>query len=405
MSESQRPPLKSAQQFLIAGLLVGLLAGCLVGSAIAWFYIDTTRIVYSGGAHPDELTDNYQGHYLAMVVDSYVVNPQPEQARERLKAFRPVPIIRGLARQSANYAFNGKSAEAQTTNQLALYLKTEGQWSDQIIQTVIADLINQYRAAGDAVREQAVSDFSAVLLGAVPSPGAPPVAPDQPTTPGAVETPQTQAPPIAAPAGLPWRLITAICLGIFLIVVVVFTILWIIRRQTASQMSAKKQVVYKGEGPPPIMQWDSTYTEGRNPYDESITLETKEGDFLGEAGIGMNDVVPDSGGSQVMDFDLWVFDKTDINTYSRILMTEKAYNDDALRAKVEANPLAEAVLAKSGETIAIESQTMRIEVKLEDVAFDDTNTYFTNLKINMDVFLQEGVDIKIGEMQVPDHLG
>ncbi|MDM8532599.1 hypothetical protein QUF63_15625 [Anaerolineales bacterium HSG25] len=409
MSES-RPPLKSAQQFLIVGLLIGILAGCIGGSGFVYMYTNTTDLVYKGGAYPDELTTNYQDHYLAMTIDSYLVNEQLDQVEQRFQSFPPVPQIRALARQSTAYAASGRTAEAQMINGLAAQLKLSGGWTNAIIEPVLVDLSAQYQAEGNAAKPQALNDFSLVVLGAVivPVEGEQP-----PVTEG--EQPAEQVPATEPESGTDlaiegtpppvsssnWLSIICACL---LGLIGILLALWLIRRRTAAEMARKKEIVYEGEGVPPILQWSSTYTLGRNPYDESFTLETEAGDFLGEAGIGMNNVVEGSSSGQVKDFDVWVFDKTDINTYSRIVMSEAAYNDEELRNRVELNPLAKAISAKQGDSTTIESKTMRIEVKLDEVELDETKLFFNNLKITINVFLQEGVDIKSGEMDIPDHL-
>ncbi|MDM8529418.1 hypothetical protein QUF58_14585 [Anaerolineales bacterium HSG24] len=418
MSES-RPPFKSAQQFLGFGLLVGILVGCIVGSGIVYTFINTTDFVYVGGAYPNELTINYQDHYLAMTIDSYLANQQLDQVEQRFQSFPPVAQIRALARQSAAYAASGRTAEAQMINDLGIKLKTNGGWTNEPIKSVLADLSTQYQAEGNAIKSQALNDFSLAVLGSVIVPvdaEQPPADAEQP--PADAEQPPVDAeqPPVDAeqppadaeqPPAQPgvisanwWYIVCACLLGLLGILFA----LWIIRRRTAADMARKKEIVYEGEGVPPILQWSSTYTLGRNPYDESFTLETEDGDFLGEAGIGMNNVVEGSDSGQVKDFDVWVFDKTDINTYSRIVMSEVAYNDEELRNRVELNPLAKAVWAKQGDTTTIESKTMRIEVKMEEVEFDESKLFFNNLKVTINVFLQEGVDIKSGVMDIPDHM-
>lgn len=420
MSESTRTSFGSAQRFLLFGVLIGLVIGVCCGGLITRYYLtDVTRLVYSGGAYPNELTTAYQTEYLEVIGDSYVTNRNPALAAERLKAFDPVSQIRGLAARSADYAADGRAVEAQMMGQLAQQLKQQGTagWSDDNIKTALADLATTYQ--GDALRGDTINQFSAQLIGALPVPSeAVDEAPatdgsadsgDGSTTDSGVVAPTGDGGATTAPAteagwfdGVPWWVLP--CLAVLFIGIIVFLVLRYFAKQREAAMNRKKEIVYEGEGSPPIMQWESAYTLGRTPYDESITLETKDGDFLGEAGIGINDEVPGSGSKEVMDFDLWVFDKTDINTYSRILMTEKAYNDEALRAKIEANPLAEPILAKPGEKINIESKTMHIEAVLEEVAVDETGTHFENLKVKMNIFLQEGVDIQVGQMDIPDHV-
>ncbi len=396
MSESTRTSFGSAQRFVLVGIALGAIIGIAFGAiATGYYFTNFARVVYAGGAYPDELTENYQDHYIQMVADAYIVDPNAEDATNRLISFdtETIPVIRRLAIRSADYAAQGRTVESQRVNELAELLKQEKAWPDSDVQTVVSELTARYQA--DPLRLEAVNLYSALLTGTVPQQPQPGV--DQPTT---EEVPPT-AEPAAEESSFPW----VVCIiGLVVVAIVVFLFFRYFAKQREAAMNKKKEVVYEGEGTPPIMQWNSNYTEGRTPYDESITLETEAKDFLGEAGIGMNTPVPGSGQKQVMDFDLWVFDKTDINTYSRILMSEKAYNDSDIRSQVDMNPLAEPVLAEKGMVVTIDSKTMRIEVTLEEVKFDETNTYFEELQVKMNIFLQEGVEIKAGEMDIPDHI-
>jgi hypothetical protein len=104
-----------------------------------------------------------------------------------------------------------------------------------------------------------------------------------------------------------------------------------------------------------------------------------------------------------MAFDVGLFDKTDITTLSRVVMSEHAYNDSTIRAKVEANPQAETILAEPGKEFTLETSAMRVKAKIEDMEYGPGgNTYFNKLRLSLAVFVKEGADLKIGQMDVPD---
>ena len=105
----------SMQQVQLRFLLVAVISlifGCVIGAGVVGLYIWTNPPVYSGGAYPNELTPNYQDHYLAMVIDSYIVNGQAEVAAERLKTFDAATQIRALGRWSATYVAAGRAPDA-----------------------------------------------------------------------------------------------------------------------------------------------------------------------------------------------------------------------------------------------------------------------------------------------------
>ncbi|MFN8457823.1 MAG: hypothetical protein U0401_24740 [Anaerolineae bacterium] len=93
---------------------------------------------------------------------------------------------------------------------------------------------------------------------------------------------------------------------------------------------------------------------------------------------------------QVKAFDVGLFDKTDITTLSRVVMSEQAYNDPAMRAKVEANPQAEAVLAEPGKEFTLETSAMRVKAKIEDMEYEPNKAYFNKLKMSLAVFVKRG---------------
>ncbi len=392
MSVSTRPSIKSVQRTLIVGVLAGLILGCAIGAGLVGLYIRQNPPVYAGGAYPNELTQNYQDHYIAMVIDSYQVNRQLNLAQERLKTFDQATKIQALGKWYVAYTTNGQAPEAQAVAELATNLKTAENWDPNVIAAQVGQLATE--SQGDSARLQAINSFGATL-GVVPQ-GAP-----QPATqPGEQPTAAAASPPAEA-GGFPWLRLLVGCL--LLLIVVVAAVLLLGRWQQSRKKVVRPQPVWEGEGPAPIKRWTGTYTLGQENYDEFFTIETENGDFLGESGMGIMEVVPGTSPKQVMAFDVGLFDKTDITTLSRVVMSEHAYNDPAIRAKVEANPQAEAILATPGKQFTLETSAMRVEAKIEDMEYGPGgNIYFNKLKLSLAVFVREGADLKIGTMDIPD---
>lgn len=399
MGESTRPSMQAVQRTLIIGLLAGLILGCAVGAGLVWLYIQQERIVYQGGAFPDELSEAYQNHYLAMVVDSYIINQEPEVAKDRLKAFGPSTQIQILADRSAAYVAAGRGAEAQFINLLAASLKESEQWNDDTIRQVVGGLSEKYQT--DPARSQAISTFSEQLLNREVPATATPIATGEETAPpepaGAPEPERTDVGGIS-------QLQLTILLSCLVLIILGVAIYWIGRRQFEKRKAPVKQKIeWKGAGQPPIRQWSGTYTFGHDSYDEFFTIETDEGDFLGESGMGILDFVPDTKPRQVVSFDVGLFDKTDITTLSRVVMSEYAYGDEAFRTKVDSNPQAEAILAEPDKEFMFETSALQVVARIEEVEYGEGGSiYFEKLKVSMDLFLKEGVDLKPGEMEIPE---
>jgi hypothetical protein len=172
---------------------------------------------------------------------------------------------------------------------------------------------------------------------------------------------------------------------------------WVSRRWQAlfKKKPSQPQIVWEGEGPPPLKQWTGTYTLGQDNYEGYFVIETDEGIFLGEGGMEIFKTIPDTNPKQVVAFDVGIFDKTDITTLSRVVMSEHAYYDETIRAAIDSNPLAEAILAKPGTMFSIESKAMCVKARIEDMEHGNgDNVYFSKLTVNLDIFLKEGVDLE-----------
>lgn len=393
---SGRPSFQSVQQRFLIVALVALLLGCALGAGAVGLYIRQNPPVYQGGAYPDELSPGYQDHYLAMVVDSYITNQQADLAAERLKTFEdPARKIRFLGERSAAYVAAGRVPEAQLINNLAVALKSLEGWGDDTIMAVVSELTTAYQ--GDAARSQAISTFSAQLVGQVP------VAPEgepQPTPVPGEEPVPAAAEPAPEEGGINWLNAILCCLGLVVLGLVALLIAGRIRSQ---RKPVRPKVVWEGEGPAPLKQWTAVYELGKDNFEDFAMLETDEGDFLGESGMGIREAVPGTSPKQVTAFEVGLFDKTDITTLNKIIMSEQTYHDEASRDKVEANPQDEAILAEPGKEFTVETTAMRVEGKIEDVEYGDaSNNYFKKLTVNLKVFLKEGANVRKGEMDVPD---
>jgi hypothetical protein len=373
----------------------------VIGAALVGLYVWQNPPVYAGGAYPAELTESYQDHYLAMAIDSYIVNQQADVALERLKSFEANEKIRILAERSAAYVAAGRGVEAQLINNAAVALKSSEGWDENTIMAVVGDLAIRYQT--DPARAQAINSFSAQLLnGKVP---------DLEVVPEGV-APATGQPEVAAPApeataptqagAVPWQWALLCCVGLLFLALIIYLVGR--RRFETRKVPTKPEIVWEGEGTPPLKQWSGKYELGQDNYDEFFTIETDEGDFLGESGMGIMETIPGTSPKQVMAFDVGLFDKTDITTLSRVVMTQSAFDNEAISTKIDANPQAEAVLAEPGKEFSFETTALRVEARIDDMELaegETGQTYFTKLTVSMNLFLKDGADVRKGEMDVP----
>jgi len=134
--------------------------------------------------------------------------------------------------------------------------------------------------------------------------------------------------------------------------------------------AAKEKTDFEARGEvPPAGQFVSTYVLGDDLYDDSFSIETAKGEFLGECGSGISETIGVGEPKKVTATEVWLFDKNDIRTVTKVLMSEYAYNDPALRTKLA--PKGEAVLARPGAVTALETETLRVQVRIVDMQYGE----------------------------------
>ena len=146
-----------------------------------------------------------------------------------------------------------------------------------------------------------------------------------------------------------------------------------------------------GEAPPLVVH-KSIYTYGNDLYDDSFSIERESGEFLGECGSGISETVGVGEPKKVTATEVWLFDKNDITTVTKVLMSEYAYHDEALRSKLA--PKGEAVLATPDGVFELETQTLRLRVKIVDLKYGEggpaPNSYFERLSVEIAAWPKEG---------------
>jgi len=132
--------------------------------------------------------------------------------------------------------------------------------------------------------------------------------------------------------------------------------------------------------------FSTTYKLGDDGYDTSFSIETPAGEFLGECGVGISEILDDGPPQKVTAFELWLFDKNDIRTVTKVLMSEHAYNDPDLMAKLK--PKGDLVIAQPGELLILETATLRVQVQIAEMDYGwegnlPPRSYFEHLLVEM----------------------
>jgi hypothetical protein len=143
---------------------------------------------------------------------------------------------------------------------------------------------------------------------------------------------------------------------------------------------------------PPITQTMTTYVLGDDLYDESFSIDTSGGEFLGEYGVGVSETIGVGEPKKVTALEVWLFDKNDIKTATKVLMTEHAYNDPNIRARLE--PKGELVVVKPGDQVLLETQTLQLLATVVDMDYGSgampQKSYFERITLELAIWPRTG---------------
>jgi hypothetical protein len=143
---------------------------------------------------------------------------------------------------------------------------------------------------------------------------------------------------------------------------------------------------------PPITQTMTTYVLGDDLYDESFSIDTGGGEFLGEYGVGVSETIGVGEPKKVAALEIWLFDKNDIKTATKVLMSEHAYNDPAIRARLE--PKGELIVVKPQEQVLLETATLQLLATVVDMDYGvgaaPQKSYFERITLELAIWPRSG---------------
>ncbi|MFZ3070918.1 MAG: hypothetical protein WA110_07355 [Anaerolineaceae bacterium] len=138
----------------------------------------------------------------------------------------------------------------------------------------------------------------------------------------------------------------------------------------------------------PIAQFMTTYMFGDDLYDESFTFDAPNGEFLGECGVSISDIIGVGEPKKISAFEVWLFDKNDIQTVTKVLMSGHVFSEPNLRQRLELR--GEPILSEPGKQFELETATLRLEARIVDLAYGDIplpeQSYFQRSTIELAVY-------------------
>jgi hypothetical protein len=124
-----------------------------------------------------------------------------------------------------------------------------------------------------------------------------------------------------------------------------------------------------GADEPPLSQWMTTYNMGDDLFDDSFSIDSAAGDYMGECGVGIAETIGVGSPKRVSAFEIWLFDKNDIQTVTKVLMSSHVFRDDSTREKLSAK--GEPVLASSGAETVLETATLQMVARVVDMQYGE----------------------------------
>ena len=298
-------------------LVIGI-TGFLLGLILGWFAIGWgIWPVEWTDAGPEHLRQDYKEDYLRMAIFSFAQDKNANLAKERYDAL--------------------------------------GESGDEVLQKFELDAQTQ---------PFAIAFRAAVSGGAIPLPETLPVSEEQ------------------KPAGntLFRNLFFVICGATMLVAVGLVGLYFLRRRQNGEKPSLseiEQELPHQATMPeyqpsseePPMAQYMASYKLGDDLFDDSFSVDSPAGEFLGECGVGISDTIGVGDPKKVSAFEVWLFDKNDIQTVTKVLMSDHAYHDEAVHQRLAAK--GEPLLVTPGIEVVLETQTLQMVARVIDMGYGD----------------------------------
>ncbi len=189
-----------------------------------------------------------------------------------------------------------------------------------------------------------------------------------------------EAPPPATTGGSPW---TGALIGgsIVLVVTVIgaafFYLFRNMRPGVATPAMQARELSRQAERTdfealgqePPIAQYVTSYVLGDDLFDDSFSIDSPSGEFLGECGVSISEPIGVGEPKKVTAFEVWIFDKNDIQTVTKVLMSAHAFNDLNMRQRLAAK--GEPVLMEPQKQVILETATLQMVATLTDMEYGE----------------------------------
>jgi hypothetical protein len=128
------------------------------------------------------------------------------------------------------------------------------------------------------------------------------------------------------------------------------------------------EIVTPPSTPGTFAHFETAYQLGDEAYDVSYSVESATGEFLGECGVSALERAETGAPGRFTAFDLWLFDKLDSRTETKVLMSERAAADETLQAKLADRR--ELVVTEKGKVVTLETENLYLYATITDLEYE-----------------------------------
>lgn len=137
-----------------------------------------------------------------------------------------------------------------------------------------------------------------------------------------------------------------------------------------------------------ISTYATTYVHGDERYDDGFPINGTNGEMIGECGASVAEKIGLDSPAPVVALAVWVFDKSDFHSKTKMLLTPYAFRTELIRNK--ASERGELVQAHPGGLFEVLTTQLRVEVAIRDLQFrpvaGDAEGCFGRLELEFRVF-------------------
>ncbi len=104
--------------------------------------------------------------------------------------------------------------------------------------------------------------------------------------------------------------------------------------------------------------------------------------------MGISETIGVGDPKKVTAFEVWLFDKNDIQTVTKVLMSRHAFDDPGISQRLASK--GEPVLAEPGKIVVLETATLILEAVIENMGYGQgalpQNSFFDQMTLKLQIW-------------------